>query len=77
LISSWFITEKYLRLEHEILNGEHDPFRVNGELFLVGGDQGVEPFEALGLGDGVAFSEGLDQKFIVGGVEVVGKRAHL
>ena len=59
LISSWFINEMYLRLEHQILDGDYDSFPVNGELFLVSGHQGVEPFEALCLRDGVAFSERL------------------
>lgn len=57
LISSWFINEMYLRLEHQILDGDYDSFTVNCELFLVSGHQGVETFEALGLCDGVAFSE--------------------
>lgn len=73
LISSWFITQVYLRLEHEVLDCQNDSLGVDCELFLVRGHKGVKSFKTLSLGDVVALSQRLDEELVVGRVEIVRK----
>lgn len=69
LISSYDEGMGYFGLQQQVLDGQYHPFGVDGELFFIGGDKGVEALEGLGLGDGVALDDGLEQELVVGGVE--------